>query len=458
MEKFKDTIVAIGTPFGRGAISLIRVSGKDSFKIVKRFFKKWKRGKISFEKIYFGYFYDGLGDELDEVGVIFYKSPHSYTGEDMVEIMCHGSPVIASEIVNTLIEGGARLAHRGEFTERRYLNGKIDLTQAEAINDLINSTTLLQAKVAESMLKGKIAEEIVPLKDDILSLLVELETEVEFSEDGIKTSGRDAILNGIKRVLNRLREISRNFKRDSLIKEGMVVCIVGKPNAGKSSLFNALIRDDRAIVSEHPGTTRDYITEVLNIYGIPVNLIDTAGIRDSGDVVESQGVKRSLKKIDEADLILLVMDVSQKLSQEDFDLLKGLRNKKLLLVLNKIDLPDRIDVISFLDRFKFDFVGVSAKFNIGMEGLKNKIYEKIVGEEIDIHRETIFVTSKRQQECILNAINFLEDALFDVMKEVPEEYISYHLRKATESLSEIFGEISTEDILNTIFSSFCIGK
>ncbi len=460
MLKNSDTIVAVGTPQGRGALSIIRVSGDNSFHIVKKRFKRWKRGEEFLpERIYFGYFYDYSGNELDEVGIIFYEAPHSYTGEDMAEIICHGSPLIVSEIVDTLIKEGARIAHRGEFTERRFLNGKIDLTQAEAINELINSTTVLQAKVAESMLKGSISKKIKPLRDRLLSILVELETEVEFSEDGISTKERNKINEEVRDVLDVLSSIKNNFRKSTFIREGINLCIVGRPNVGKSSLFNRLIREDRAIISDVPGTTRDYIVESSNIFGIPVNIIDTAGIRNPSEEIESIGIKRSYERMKEADLILLILDVSEPLSEDDVKLIEDNGGGKIFFVFNKIDLPDSLGVEEFIDRYKItNFWGISAKFGVGIEGLKHEIYKMIIGEKIEDKGDVLFVTSKRQQKCILNAIKNIEDALKELEMGMTEEYISYHLRKASENLSEIFGEIKTEDILNQIFSTFCIGK
>ncbi len=465
MLKMSDTIVAVGTPQGRGALSIIRISGEKSLEFLKKRFKTWKATKrIHPDRIYFGYFYDTSGNELDEVGIIYYKSPNSFTGEDMAEIICHGSPVVVSEIVDTVIRDGARIAHRGEFSERRFLNGKIDLTQAEAINDLINSTTVLQAKIAESMLKGSVSRKIIPLKDRLLHILVELETEVEFSEEGVKSSGRKNILSEIEKILEDLKSIKRNFKRSSFIKEGINLCIVGKPNVGKSSLFNQLIKEERAIVSHVPGTTRDYIVEASNISGIPVKITDTAGIREAFDEIESEGIKRSYKKMEDADLILLVIDVSRGQTSdtskdEDIEVIERYGRNKVFVVFNKIDLPDGMGIDEFVKKYKIkNFWGTSAKYGIGIEGLKNKIYEILVGEKIEENREILFITSKRQQRCILDAIENIENGITDLLKDMPEEYISYHLRKASESLSEIFGEMRTEDILNEIFSTFCIGK
>ena len=456
-NKKRDTIVAIATPYGESAIGIVRLSGDKTLDILKKVFKT-KSKKIKPRYAHYGYVVDKNGELIDEAVVIYYKAPHSYTGEDMAEFNLHGNPLILREVLNRLLEEGARLAEPGEFTKRAFLNGKLDLTQAEAVAELISAKTELARKLALNQLKGALSKEIKPLREELLTLHALVESSIEFEEEDIPTIEKGELIEKLEDILERVSRLLKTAKTGKAVREGIKLAIVGKPNVGKSSLFNALIGEERAIVTDIAGTTRDYIEETVNIGGIPIRLVDTAGIRETGDVVEKIGVERSLQKLREADIILLVLDASAKqLEDEDLKLVQLVEEsgKPAIVVLNKVDLGRKLVNVP-LER-KFPTVEVSAKTGEGLNKLKNLILEKagvmsFGGGNIYIsarHEELL----KKTERALENALNYLREGEF-----YSPEILMLDLREATNSLGEILGEITTEDVLGKIFSTFCIGK
>ena len=447
----REPIVAIATPYGESAIGIVRLTGKGVLDIVKKFFKT--KGDIKPRYAHFGRLYDEKGEEVDEGILIYYKAPNSYTGEDMVELNLHGNPQILQKAVEIFINAGARLAEPGEFTKRAFLNGKLDLTQAEAVAELISAKTELARKVALKQLKGELSKYIRPLRETLLELLAYIEADIEFAEEDIPTLTKEQVLQMVEKVINGIDELLKTAKTGKFIREGLKLAIVGKPNVGKSSLFNALLKEERAIVTDIAGTTRDYIEETLQIKGIPVKLIDTAGIRKAEDVVEKIGIERSLKKIEEADVILFVFDASNEITQEDMEIYNKIKDKEHIIVANKIDLGIKANLEIFKEK---NIIKVSALTGEGLDNLAEEILEKAgvtVSESVNVY------VSVRHENLLKKAKEVLERFMKEYReKEISPEIAMLDLREASDYLGEILGEITTEDILGKIFSTFCIGK
>jgi tRNA modification GTPase len=387
---------------------------------------------------------------IDEVVVTYFAKPHSYTTDDIVEISAHGSPVILRHIVELALASGARLAEPGEFTMRAFLNGRIDLTQAEAVRDLIDSQTLYQAKVASQQLDGALSRRLQPIKQKLVELIATLEAGVDFAEDDISVLPADQILKRIESVRAPLEELAATFAYGKIVHEGLTLAIVGRPNVGKSSLFNRLVERERAIVTATPGTTRDLVTETVAIGGIPVKLIDTAGIRRALDEAESIGIRKSLETIADADLVLIVKDSSQPLASEDDDLLKPNADRPVIVVENKCDLVASVTNAKGVVR-------TSALTGEGIAELRNEILRHI-GGEAGIQTESGFLTNTRHQSRVRESIIALETAQAAVGNKVPHEMLLLDLYSALRPLDEITGSTTNDDILNLIFSTFCIGK
>ena len=450
----RDTIAAIATPFGESAIGIVRLSGPDTLNIVNKVFRG--KGRIRPRYAHYGYVLDKKGEPLDEAVLIYYKAPHSYTGEDMAEFNLHGNPLILKEVLRRLLEEGARLAEPGEFTKRAFLNGKLDLTQAEAVAELISAKTELARKLALNQLRGALSKEIKPLREELLNLFALVESSIEFEEEDIPTIERKDLIKRLEMILERVKKLLETAKTGKALRKGLKLAIIGRPNVGKSSLFNRLLGEERSIVTDIEGTTRDYIEETVNIGGIPISLVDTAGIRETEDRVEKIGVERSLKKLEEADVVLLVFDTSkEELEEEDLKLgdLARKSGKPVLLVLNKVDLGNRLKVIPF----DFPKIWVSAKTGEGLERLKGLILE-LAGVNtaeggniyISLRHEELLKRAKRALE---SALDYLKDGEF-----YSPEILMLDLREASDALGEIIGEVTTEDVLGQIFSTFCIGK
>ncbi len=396
------------------------------------------------------------GDRIDEVVVTYFKKPHSYTTDDILEISAHGSPVVLRHVVELALASGAKLAEPGEFTLRAFLNGRLDLTQAEAVRDLIESQTLYQAKVAAQQLEGALSKRLQPIKQKLVELIATLEAGIDFAEDDVSVLPGERILQGISAVRELLQTLAGSFEYGNLVHEGLMLAIVGRPNVGKSSLFNRLVERERAIVTSTPGTTRDLVSETVSLGGIPVQLVDTAGIRRALDEAESIGIKKSMEALAEADLVLAVVDASQSHHAEDQKLLDLVAERRAIVVENKVDL------VSDNGRQQSDHDGIprvrtSAATGTGIAELRAEIL-KHVGGDGAAQRETGFLTNVRHQKLVRDSLAALDAAIGAVHANVPHEMMLLDLYSALRPLDEITGATTTDDILNLIFSTFCIGK
>jgi tRNA modification GTPase len=459
----EDTIAAIATPPGKGAIGVIKISGDLSLSILKKIFRPFRpRSEFESHKLYYGFIVDPRDEKvIDEVLVVYMKKPKTYTREDVVEIYAHSGYYILRKILELVLMAGARPAEPGEFTLRAYLNGRIDLSQAEAIQELVSAKTETALNLALNTLLGKLSNKINALKNDLLEILVLVESAIDFPEEDIEIMEPEKLSQKIKeKILPVIEELIKNYEEGKIYKEGISLVIAGKPNVGKSSLMNALLKEERAIVTPIPGTTRDFLEEEATIEGLPVKLIDTAGLRETEDIVEKIGVERAKKKFKEADLILFLVDVSEHPSSEDYKIYQEVKNFSHLVILNKIDIqPNHIkEWKEVLLKWGIDEVlEISVKENINLDKLCKKIFEKITSEK-GAHVPEV-VPNLRQKIALENAKEYLLNALRELEKKDPlPELIAIEIRSAISSLSEIIGEVTTEDLLTQIFSTFCIGK
>jgi tRNA modification GTPase len=462
-----DTIVAIATPPGRGGIGVVRLAGPEARAIalpMLRLKDEWEAGRAMFGELvepeHVTAVVPGCPAEqssatrIDEIVVTYFAKPHSYTTDDVVEISAHGSPVVLHHIVELALGRGARLAEPGEFTMRAFLNGRIDLTQAEAVRDLIESQTLYQAKVAAQQLDGALSRRLQPIKEKFLELIAVLEAGIDFAEDDVSVLPADQILKRISEVRAPLEQLAGSFAYGKIVHQGLTLAIVGRPNVGKSSLFNRLVERERAIVTANPGTTRDLVTETVAIGGIPVKLVDTAGIRQALDEAESIGIRKSMEALADADLVLVVLDASQPVTKEDEELIAQASARTTVVVENKADLDNSQFSVpsSQLQR-----VRTSAVTGEGIPQLREQILDHIAGEA-GVASETGFLTTVRHRELVRESLSALESAKNAVGNRVPHEMLLLDLYNALRPLDEITGATSNDDILNLIFSTFCIGK
>ncbi len=455
LSGWDDTIVALVTPPGIGAIGVIRLTGTRAIDITNKLFPSKDLATQSSHTLHVGYLKDE-GEILDEVVISLYKNPTSYTGEDVVEISCHGSAFVQGQVIQSIIKNGARLAKPGEFTQRAFLNGKLDLTQAEAVADLIASNTDASKNAALNNIRGGFSELLKHLREQLIQFSSLIELELDFSEEDVEFADRKKFTELIEQIATSTKKLLDSFKLGNVVKNGVSVAIVGKPNAGKSTLLNTLLNDNRAIVSEIAGTTRDTIEEIININGILFRLIDTAGIRKhTTDVIENMGVIKSLEKIKEADIILYLFDVNI-ISIDELEIIKKDlldQNKKLILVGNKSDIIN-VDKKNNYGDLEIEFI--SAKENIGIEELKNKLFLSVT--ENKILTENIIVTNTRHYEALQQVEKSLNDIRYGLQNNISGDLLSLDIRHCLHYLGEITGEITNEDRLDYIFSKFCIGK
>ncbi|MFA5748956.1 MAG: tRNA uridine-5-carboxymethylaminomethyl(34) synthesis GTPase MnmE [Bacilli bacterium] len=449
---YNETICAISTANGTGAISIVRLSGFDAINIVNKIFKGKDLNKVKTHTINYGHIFD-KNEMLDEVVVSVFKSPKTYTKEDIVEINCHGGQYVTSKILELVILNGARLAEPGEFTKRAFLNGRIDLTQAESVMDLIDAKTKNTLRMANFGLRGDIKNLISKFRRSILDCILKIEVNIDYpeyeSEEQITT---EFLLPTIKNNIIDINKIIEKSENSILIKEGITTAIIGKPNVGKSSILNALLREDKAIVTDIAGTTRDIIEGKINVGGVILNLIDTAGIRETSDIVEKIGVEKAKKIINSASLIIIVFDFSTELNENDNLILKLTENKNRIIVINKSDLPKKINL-----EILGEYLLLSAFSEKDINVLENKIREVTNLKNID-NKEATYVTSIRAMTKLKLARDNLDNALVSVKNEMPIDIISIDLKAAWRALGEIIGEVSSEELLDEMFANFCLGK
>lgn len=447
----EDTIVALATPSGTGAISIIRVSGSNSFQSVDSIFRsKIKISEAASHTIHYGKIYDQFGILIDDVLVSVFRSPNSYTGEDSIEISTHGSPLITKKVIELLVDKDIRIAEPGEFTKRAYLNNKIDLAQAEAVVDIINSRTEASLRGARNQLDGVLSKKIDELRTFLLNASSFVELELDFAEEELEFIGHKELLERIEKITSEIDSLLNTYSFGRVIRDGINVALIGMPNVGKSSILNYILKESRAIVSHIPGTTRDVIREEVSIDGLLYRLFDTAGIRESDDYIEKEGVTRSREAIKNADIVLVINDVEQEISQElqnEIDLLAD--KNKLINIINKVDLKPGTKKVAD--------VYISAMTGYGMENLFAKLKE-VVFKNSNYSEKSAVVSNIRHYNCLKKANSHLQNAKDSVLKKLSGEFISVDLRSAENSLSEIIGEVTSEDILNNIFMKFCIGK
>ncbi|MBC7333058.1 MAG: tRNA uridine-5-carboxymethylaminomethyl(34) synthesis GTPase MnmE [Actinobacteria bacterium] len=457
----EDTIAAIGTRAGEAAIGIVRVSGDRAIEIVDKIFRSKSGRRIADLETYtiiYGEIVDKDGSIVDEAIVSLMRKPKSYTREDVVEINCHGGVVATTKTLELCIESGARLAEPGEFTMRAFLNGRIDLSQAEAVLDLIRSKTEQSLKIAAQNLKGKIREEISRIRSRILEILAQLEASIDFIEEDLEILPYEDIVSRIGEVKREVEQLIEDEKRGEILKNGVKAAIAGKPNVGKSSLLNVLSRKDKAIVTPIPGTTRDAIEEILYVEGIPLILVDTAGIRKTKNIIERLGVERSLKHIDEAEITLLVLDGSKKLEKLDLEIMSRLKKRRTVVCINKIDLSQEIERDVVARYFEEDkVVEISALKGVGIPELEKKIRDLVMGDGVFEIEEKIILNS-RHKSIMMQVERLLGSAVKAMKARMSEEFPSLDLRAAYNLLGEVIGERTTDDVLNMIFSQFCIGK
>lgn len=438
-----DTIAAIATPIGMGGVGIVRISGERSFEIARKLFNK----EFSVGKINHGWITDIKGNKIDDVVLLPFKNPNSYTGEDVIEIQCHGGINVIRNILDLVLECGARLAERGEYTKRAFLNHKIDLSQAEAVCDLIHAKTQVFAKKTAGNLSGVLAQRVKSIRSDIFELLSKIVAGIDFPED-VKEPEYEYIEAEIEKAISQIDEILSSAKTSNIFRQGLKIAILGKPNVGKSSLFNALLSLDRAIVTDIAGTTRDVLTETLDFDGIPITLIDTAGIRENEDIdkVEEIGIEYSKQSAQNADLVLFMYNATEGILAEDKEILEIIKDKPFIKIANKSDLTD--------ERIGSD-VNLSTVTKAGFDELKAKIKTSITQKSIE---DTEFITNQRQQDCLAKAKESLTQAKQTTEMRELQDLISIDLKAALLCIDELTGEVITDEILNNIFDNFCIGK
>ncbi len=455
-----DTIAAIGTALSNSGISIIRISGKDSLNIIRKIFVS--NSKIMPNNIIYGKIVEN-GKVVDTVLVSYFKNPKSYTGEDVCEINCHGGVQITREILQLVLANGARLAEPGEFSKRAFLNGKMDLTKAEAVINLINSKNTTQARIAANNLEGDLYKKIKEVREELIELMAHIEVSVDYPEYDYDEVENDNVISLLNKKIIEINNILSTYEQGKYIKDGVNVVILGKPNVGKSSLLNTLSRSQKAIVTEIPGTTRDVIEERINIGNIILNLSDTAGIRKTDDFVEKIGVKRSIEKIDEADLVIYLLNVESDIDDEDKEILSKIQNKgiKLITVINKIDKGQKLKFDGILDELKRfgvnEVIKMSVLNNEGIDELKNKIEEIFNTNDLDFENELI-ITNERHRDLLNKSKEYLEVAKKEIEDNEPIDIVSIVIKNATKSLGEIIGADVNQDIVNKIFEKFCLGK
>lgn len=454
------TIAAIATALSNSGISIIRISGKESLNIIKKIFKS--NAKLEPNHIVYGKLFHN-NEVLDNVLVSYFKAPHSYTGEDVCEINCHGGNQITREILQIVLENGAILAEPGEFSKRAFLNGKMDLSQAEAVINLINAKTKTETRIAARNMDGDLSKKIRELREELVELMAHIEVSVDYPEYDYDEVEPVSIIDLLDKKIAEIDYIVKSYEHGKYIKNGVNVAILGKPNVGKSSLLNKLANYEKAIVTNIPGTTRDIVEETINLGNIVLNISDTAGIRDTDDIIEKIGVEKSLKILEEMDLVLYIINGQNGLSKEDFEILSKTQNKglKYITVINKMDVTEKMVLNRILEELKVNNINkpicISVERNEGIDNLKKEIVKLFDSNDLDYSHELI-ITSERHRDLLKKSINYLYDAKKEISMGQPIDIVSIYVKKATKTLGEVIGADVTQDIISKIFEKFCLGK
>ena len=455
-----DIIAAIATAPGEGGIGIIRISGEKSLQVAQSIFKS-KSGKMIKDYNARTLIYGTVVDNekvIDEVLVAYMKGPNSYTAEDVIEINCHGGFISVKKILELILSKGVRLAEAGEFTKRAFLNGRIDLSQAEAIIDVIKSKTDMAHEVAQSQLEGSLAKKIKDLRMNVTEVLAHLEVSIDFAEEDVEEITYQTLEEKALDLRNEIKKLYDTAESGKILRDGLKTVIVGKPNVGKSSLLNSILGENRAIVTDIAGTTRDVIEEFVNIKGIPLKIVDTAGIRETEDVVEKIGVEKSRESFSTADLVIMVLDASRKLSEEDMEILESLKNKKTIVLLNKMDLEPQIE-LEKIEEFvnSEDIIKISALKHQGIEELQDKIEAMVYHGSVK-NSSNLMITNSRHKDALFKAYESINDAISAIEQRMPYDFIEVDFKNIWDYLGYINGDTVREDLLDTIFANFCIGK
>jgi tRNA modification GTPase len=454
-----DTITAIATPPGEGGLAVIRISGGQAANILGNIYVSQHGisvAKMTTHRLYHGAIKEGAASGEDVLAVIM-RAPHSYTGEEVVEIFAHGGVLISKGIVQSIIREGARLAQPGEFTKRAFLNGRMDLSQAEAVADVISAKTERALKIGLNQLDGILAKELKSIKSEIINIVAQAEANIDYAEEEIESINTRQLKGLIYKNKKRIEDLVSTYEQGKVIKNGVIAAIIGRPNVGKSSLLNCLLREEKAIVTSVPGTTRDIIEEVINIQGVPVRLMDTAGVRRSTGVIERMGLKKTAQAIRKADILLWVIDNSKSFDKKAREMWSKIQGKAVIIVINKIDLPQHIKKEDLNIIKKRPIARISAKTGRGLKELEATIATQALHNSTG-QSEMLIITSERQAECLKKASKSLSKALVSLDKKLSLEFVALDLRKSMSFIGELAGEVVNEDVLKVIFSKFCVGK
>jgi tRNA modification GTPase len=454
-----DTIAAISTPMGEGGIAIVRVSGKEAIPIVDKIYRgKHTLSSVDSHTIHYGYLIDPQsGQKVEEVLVSVLREPKTYTREDIVEVNCHGGIVSVKRVLDLILDAGARLAEPGEFTKRAFLNGRIDLSQAEAVIDLIRAKTDRAMNVALQQVEGRLSRKVQALRQKLIETLAHIEVTIDYPEHDVEEMTQQLLQEKALAVRKEIEQLLQTADQGKILREGLATVIIGRPNVGKSSLMNALVHENRAIVTDVPGTTRDVLEEYVSVRGVPLRLVDTAGIRETEDIVERIGVERSRKELEKADLILLVLNFAEALTEQDRQLLKLVRGMKTIVVVNKTDLEQKIDLTEVRTLFSGQIITTSLKEDEGIEELEQAIANLYFSGGVEAGDVT-YVSNARHISLLKQAKRAIEDALHGLEAGVPVDVVQIDLQKTWELLGEIIGDAVSESLIDQLFSQFCLGK
>ncbi len=457
---YDDTIAAIATSLGNSGINIIRISGKKSLEIAQKIFigkKGIKLKKLKQRYLHYGHIIDPENNKvIDEVLLTYMKKPYTYTKEDVVEINCHGGVISSKKILELILNNECRLAERGEFTKRAFLNGRIDLIQAEAVMDIISSKSNKSHEISVNQLEGRLSKEIIKIINEIMGLIANVEVNIDFPEYDEDQVTIEQIKKTSIKIIDKIDNLIRTSETGKIYREGIKTVILGKPNVGKSSLMNFLLNENRAIVTEVPGTTRDTIEEYANIDGIPLRIIDTAGIRETNDKVEKIGVEKALDKLRDSDLIIMVFDASKELEEEDIKIIEYIGNKKSIYLKNKTDLEELLDLSDY-PKIEESIIDISIKNNEGLDKIVSKIKDMFMSGVINVENDLI-INNMRHKNLLINSRNSLDEVLKSINNHMPVEFLEIDLKNCMENLGEIVGKSVSDDLVDKIFNEFCIGK